>query len=112
MLDCAYSRIVWGKKWLDSYLSSLSETQHSKIKWNPGIKVFKFGGGEILTSIASLELPHILADRKVTIKTDAVKSDIPLLISLEAMKKAGVKFDIVNDSAEIFGKHIPLNHTE
>ena len=28
------------------------------------------------------------------------------------MKKAGVKLDLVNDSAEIFGKHIPLNHTE
>ena len=78
----------------------------------PGIKVFKFGGGEVLTSIASLELAGILADRKVTRKTDVVTSDIPLLLSLETMKKAGVKLDLVNDSAEIFGKHIPLNHTE
>ena len=28
------------------------------------------------------------------------------------MKKAGVKLDLVNDSTEIFEKHIPLNHTE
>ena len=48
----------------------------------------------------------------MTIKTDVVTSDIPLLLSLETMKKAGVKLDLVNDSAEIFGKHIPLNHTE
>ena len=34
------------------------------------------GGSEILASIASLELPGILADQKVTIKTDAVTSDI------------------------------------
>ena len=74
--------------------------------------MFKFGGGEVLTSIASLELAGILADRKVTRKTDVVTSDIPLLLSLETMKKAGVKLDLVNDSAEIFGKHIPLNHTE
>ena len=74
--------------------------------------MFKFGGGEVLTSIASLELAGILADRKVTRKTDVVTSDIPLLISLETMKKAGVKLDFVNDSAEIFGKHIPLSHTE
>ena len=40
--------------------------------------MFKFGGGEVLTSIASLELPGILAGRKVTIKTDVVTSDIPL----------------------------------
>ena len=67
---------------------------------------------EVVTSIASLELPGILADQKVTLKTDVVTSDVPLLLSLEAMKKAGVKLDLVNDSAEIFGKHIPLNHTE
>ena len=48
----------------------------------------------------------------MTIKTDVVTSNIPLLLSLETMKKAGVKLDLVNDSAEIFGKHIPLNHTE
>ena len=44
---------------------------------------------------ASLELPGILADQKVTIKTDAVTSGIyiyiPLLLCLEAMKKAGIK---------------------
>ena len=67
---------------------------------------------EILTSIASLELPGTLAERQVTIKTDAVTSDIPLLLSLKAMKKARVKLDLVNHSAKIFGKHIPLNHTE
>ena len=74
--------------------------------------MFKFGGGEVLTSIASLELAGILADRKVTRKTDVVTSDIPLLLSLETMKKAGVKLDLFNDSAEIFRKQIPHNHTE
>ena len=72
--------------------------------------MFKFGGGKVLTSIASLELPGVLADRKVTIKTDVVTSDIPLLLSLETMKKAGVKLDLVNDSAEIFGKHSQALH--
>ena len=112
VLDCACSGTVYEKKWLDCYLSSLRETELSKIKQSLGIKVFKSGGGEVLTYIASLELPGILADRKVTIKTDVVTSDIPLLLSLETMKKAGVKLDFVNDSAEIFGKHIPLSHTE
>ena len=28
------------------------------------------------------------------------------------MEKPGVKLDLVKDFAEIFGKHIPLNHTE
>ena len=87
VLDCAYSSTVFGKKRLDCDLSSLSKTESLKIKQNQGIKVFKFGGGEILTPIASLELPGTLADRKVTIKPDTVTSDIPLLLSLEAIKK-------------------------
>ena len=69
LLDCTCSSTVCGKRWLDCYLSSLSETEHLKMKQNTRIKIFKFGGGEILTSIASLELPGILADQKVTIKT-------------------------------------------
>ena len=47
----------------------------------------------------------------MTIKIDVFTSDILLLLSLETMKKAGIKLDFDNDSAEIFGKHIPLNHT-
>ena len=101
MRDCACSSTVCGKKWVDCYLSSVSETERSKIKQNPGIKAFKFGGVEILTSIALLELPGILAGRKVTINTDVVTSHIPL--SSEVTKKAGVKLDLVNDSTEIFG---------
>ena len=48
----------------------------------------------------------------MTLKTDVVTSHIPHLLSLEAMKKAGVQLDLVNNSAEIFEKHIPLNHNE
>ena len=68
VLDCACSSTVYGKKWLDCYLQSPSETEHSKIKQNPENKVFKFGGGDNLTSIALLELPEIFVDQKVTLK--------------------------------------------
>ena len=48
---------------------------------------------------------------EVTLKTDVVGSDIPLLLSRTAMKRAGVKMDLENDSATIFGKDIALNLT-
>ena len=47
----------------------------------------------------------------MTIKTDVVDSDIPLLLSRSAMKKAGVKMDLENDSAAIFCKDVALNLT-
>ena len=40
-----------------------------------------------------------------------VNSDIPLLLSLESMKKAKVKLDLENDSAEIFGNEVLLSYT-
>ena len=47
----------------------------------------------------------------MTIKTDIVDSDIPLLLSRSAMKKAGVKKDLENDTAEILGEQVSLNLT-
>ncbi len=38
--------------------------------------------------------------------TDVVSSDLPLLLSKHAMKKMGVKMDLVQDTAEIFGKEV------
>ncbi len=53
----------------------------------------------------------MLADREVSISTDVVNSDIPLLFSKEAMKEAKGKLDLKNDMAQIFGVDIALNHT-
>ena len=49
-----------------------------------------------------------LLEKEVTVITDAVESDIPLLLSQSAMKRAGVKLDLENDSAKIFWKDVAL----
>ena len=89
----------------------LNEEEKEKIKQFTGGRLFKFGGGEILPSIACYEIPAYLAGKEITIRTDVVDSDIPLLLSIKSMKKAGIILDLVNDSAEIFGKVVSLNHT-
>lgn len=47
----------------------------------------------------------------MTIITDVVDSDIPLLLSRTAMKTAGVKLNLEDDTAEILGKTMNLNVT-
>eukprot|EP00111_Clytia_hemisphaerica_P023690 TCONS_00069812-protein len=94
----------------------LNEEEKKKIKQFTGGRLFKFGGGEVLSSTACYEIPAYLAGKEITIVTDVVvtdvvDSDIPLLLSIKAMKKAGIILDLVNDSAEIFGKVVSLNHT-
>ena len=47
----------------------------------------------------------------MSLKTDVVKSEIPLLLSKESMKAAESKIDFVNDTINIFGKDIHLHFT-
>ena len=111
VLDCACSSTVCGEKWLQCYIQSLNDEGKSKIIHHPGKKIFRFGGGEQLKSIGAYDLPAQLADHSITIHTDIVTSDIPLLLSLKAMKAAKIKLDLVTDSAGILGKTVALNHT-
>ena len=46
----------------------------------------------------------MIAGKEVTIKTDVVESDIPLLLSRTAMKKAAIKLDLETDTAVIMEK--------
>ena len=73
--------------------------------------MFKFGGGTRLKSNGEYEIPICMVGKQVRVKTDVVDSDIPLLLSRSAMKKAGVKMDSENDTAVIMGKEVALNIT-
>ena len=71
-----------------------------------GKKTFKFGGGERLKSKGEHNLPAVIAGKEVTIKTDVVESDIPLLLSRQSIKTAGVKVALESDTAKFFYKDI------
>ena len=111
VLDSACTRTVCGQHWLDCYLAALDETSRAMVKEEPGEKRYKFGGGEILRSKKVVHIPAEVAGEKITIVTDVVDSQIPLLWSLEDMKKAKVKLDLANDVAEIYGNSVNLNYT-
>ena len=82
-----------------------------QVKFDSSSKVFKFGGGERKTSKGQVKLPCELAGKKVSVQTDIVDSDIPLLLSKTAMKGAKIKLDLENDKAEILGNTIDLDCT-
>ena len=89
----------------------MNEGDRKKIRQNIRERTFKFDGGSRLKSNTEYCLPAAIARKEVTIKMDVVDSDISLLLSQSAMKKAGVKIDLENDSATIFGKDVALNFT-
>ena len=111
VLDSACSSTVYGKAWFDAYLNSLSPENHQKVIKMEGEKVFRFGGGEKLKSIGLYIIPVELAGKKLSLKTDVVDSEIPLLMSKASMKKARITINTDNDTAEIFGIRVKLQST-
>ena len=47
----------------------------------------------------------------MTLRTDVVAADIPLLLSRKSMQTAGINIDLTSDTATIFGKSVMLNMT-
>ena len=46
-----------------------------------GVRTFKFGDGNKLNSLYKVTLPCVIGDIEVSIVTDVVDTDIPLLLS-------------------------------
>ena len=111
ILDSGCSSTVAGKDWIKWYLDSLNDSDRKEVYATSSDTVFKSGGGEKRTSLQKLTLPCYLAGNKCSIETDVIESDIPLLMSKTAMKKAGMKLDLLNDKAEIFGREVLLQNT-
>ena len=65
----------------------------------------------MLNSLYKVILPCVIADIEVSIVTNVVDSDIPLLLSKESMKRAGTCLNFENDSITMFKKKIPLRCT-
>ena len=111
VIDIKCSSTVCGKDWLDDYVDSLSEDDRGKVTREMGKRVFKFGAGEKFESLAEIHLPAVMAGKQVTIKTDVIDSEIPLLLSQSSMKKANMILDIGEDTVQIFSRKVGLTHT-
>ena len=75
------------------------------------MRTFKFSNGNKLNSCYKVILPCVIADIKVSIITEVVDSDIPLLLSKDAMKRAGTCLNFEDDTVMMLKKKIPLSCT-
>ena len=85
--------------------------KRKKIVKNKGVRTFKFGDGNKLNSLYKVILPCVIADIEVSIITDVVNSDIPLLLSKDALKRAGTCLNFEDDTVTMLKKKIPLSCT-
>ena len=108
VLGSGCSKTVCGEEWLNCYLDTSSEKEQKEIQTAKSDTEFKFGDGKSVSSERYVSFPCRIAGKSVTVETDVVKSEIPLLLSKNSMKKANTKIEFANDKVNIFGKEVDL----
>ena len=111
LIDTACSSTVCGVEWLECYLECLSDEERNYVVEYCSTTVFKFGDGNLHQSLKKVKIPVCLVGIKSFILTDVVNCTLPLLWSKSAMKRAGVKLDLSNDTAEILRRKVNLTCT-
>ena len=107
VLDSACSSNVCGKRWIEDLIDKLKVKD--KVSRDSSVKIFNFGGGEKLYSLGTITFPCLLAGKNISITTDVVDSDIPLLLSIKTMKDFGMVWDFQKGTVSVFGKEVTLD---
>ena len=106
ILDTGCSTSVCSQIWLDEYLETLTEEERAKVKYTQSKTLFRFGDSKLYESKERVKIPANIAGIDFVINTDIIDAEIPLLLSKDAMKKAGVIINLKNDEVKMFGKKI------
>ena len=90
--------------WIDCYVNSLSDVDRKKVIYSDSEKSFKFGSDAVFESLYKVKFPATIGSHEIFIETDIVDTRVPLLLSKQAMKKAGTKINFKYDSVTMFGE--------
>ena len=93
VLDSGCTKTVCGQEWLKCYIESLCDDDRKKIQEFTSETEFKFGDGKVVASERSVVIPCSIAGKNMSLKTNVVKGEIPLLLSKEGMKVAESRID-------------------
>ena len=108
LLDSGCSSTVCGEDWLNVYVDTLTAEKKDSVLKSPSQKVFKFGDGPKVHSLGRYRIPCVIAGKLCYLNLDKVPSRVPLLLSRDSMKKAGMILDMVNDKVTVFGENVDL----
>ena len=111
VLDSRCTKNICGKAWLDSYLNTLTEKDAQKIVDEGSSSIFRFGNGNSNIANKLVIIPATIGNKDIMIKTDVVDSDLPLLLSKEAMKKGDVKIDFAGNKVSFLNQNVDILFT-
>ena len=112
ILDCGCVKTVCGHTWFEIYKESLTEEENKRITEEKSETKFRFGvGGPVYVSEKRVKFPAILGKKKVTIESDLIDCELPLLLSKESMKRANTQINFTNDQVSMLGQTLDLQFT-
>ncbi len=106
VLDSGCTQTVCGNNWLKCFKESMQEG--ILIEEKPSHATFKFGNGDAVISSKKVVLPVTIGSKNVKLETDVVDTEIPLLMSKAAMKKANTVLDFDQDRVIMCGEEQTL----
>ena len=104
IIDSGCSRTVCGRPWLNTYLDTLSRSDHLLVEKHPDDSKFRFGDGDIMHSKELIVIPVQFGSQQVKLMTCVVDCDVPLLLSRESLKRAEAHIDFKLDKVVLFGE--------
>ena len=93
VLDSGATSTVCRKMWIDCYKETLSDEDRLKVTKEASSTNFKFGDGRKIASIEKANIPAMISEQPVRIRTDIVREEIPLLLSKKLTNKAETNID-------------------
>ena len=104
VVDSGCSKTVAGKQWFELYKDTMEKETLENLKILPSQQMFKFGEGKSVKSEGKVKLPALIGSKKVTIETEIIKANIPMLLSKESMKTACTVINFNTDQIEMLGE--------
>ena len=106
ILDCGCPNTVCGERWIQDYISTLSKEDCKDIEILQSSQAFTFGDGRSVKSNRKMRFPVWMGGERGFLTTDVVDSNIPLLLSINVMEKAGMILNFKKAEISIHGETV------
>ena len=96
--DCACSKTVAGKSWLEAYLR-LAKGAGLDLQFEPCAEEFRFGASKIFKANYNATIHFDIEGKYVAARASIVDGEVPLLLSRAVLAELGMLYDIAGHQA-------------
>lgn len=111
VIDSACKHSLTGSVWLDEYLKTLTDQERREVREESCSMSFRFGDGVEVKSKVKVTIPVNFGGTKCNLETAVIDNELPLLLSIQSMKKGKVKLNFEDGTMELLGNVCKMKTT-